>query len=120
MEKIVAHIVSGLKKDKSVLAVLLFGSHAKGKANPMSDIDLAVVLQPYSSKSAIESSAMSSRFVDTVVFNNLPPYVKFEVIKHSKVLFCRSKKRLASAFADALREYHYHIPLYEKFIKVKQ
>lgn len=34
----------GLRKDPSVLAVILFGSFARGEATPMSDADILIIL----------------------------------------------------------------------------
>jgi predicted nucleotidyltransferase len=38
-------IVEDLKKYSEVMVIILFGSYAKGKMKPISDIDIAVMLK---------------------------------------------------------------------------
>jgi len=42
----VAQLVSAAANDERVLALLLFGSRARGNATRLSDVDLCVVLDP--------------------------------------------------------------------------
>ena len=41
-----ARLVDAAKPDQHVLAVLLFGSHARGEEGATSDLDICLVLQP--------------------------------------------------------------------------
>ncbi len=107
-------IVNSLKKQKSVVAVYLFGSAARGKTTPMSDIDLAVFLHPYDREAALQIGSYSSPHVDTMVFNDAPPYMKFEIIRDGKPLFIRDKEAVRGMAAAALREYHEYVPFYER------
>ncbi len=45
MKKEIYDLVSELRKYKKVVAVILFGSHAKKKAKPLSDVDIAVIVK---------------------------------------------------------------------------
>ena len=108
-------IVKEISEDRKVLAIVLFGSAAKGKTKPMSDIDLAIVLEPYDFSSAASAEAKSSRTMDIVAFNDLPLFIQFEVMRDGKVLYCRDDERLRQVFLKSIKDYHFHVPLYEKF-----
>lgn len=109
----VSLLVDSMRQLPGVNAIILFGSHAKGKAKPMSDIDICVVTD--SSANEHNVAAHSSRNIQTVVFSSLPPFVQYEVMKDGKVLFCRDRIKLRDAFLAAIREYHFHVPMYERF-----
>ncbi len=111
----VSDLAKELAKDKNVLAVLVFGSVATGKTKPMSDIDVAVMLSPYDINSAAFAEASSGRKLDVVVFNDLPPFIQFNVLKEGKILFCRDNAQFRQHALWAMKNYHFHLPLYEKF-----
>ena len=108
-------LVNSLKKDKNVLTVMLFGSVATKKQKPMSDIDIAVMLSPYDAGSAAYAEASSNRELDIVVFNDLPPFIQFKVLREGKLIFCRAREKFRKQALLALKNYHFHLPLYEKF-----
>ncbi|NYZ76797.1 nucleotidyltransferase domain-containing protein [Candidatus Micrarchaeota archaeon] len=113
-DKTLAKIVSSLKKYDSVVAVYLFGSHARGRAGPMSDTDLAVFLHPYYRNTALELGSYSSPYVDIVIFNEAPPYLKFEIMRDGKPLYVRDKNKLEHMLFMAMKEYHDYVPFYER------
>lgn len=112
---ILSKILPHLKKDKNVLAVYLFGSQARGEKTPMSDLDLAVFLEKGSRKASAEVSSFSSPYVDVVVFNDAPPYLKYEIMKEGKPLFVRDKEKLEDEINFAIIEYLDHVPMYKRF-----
>lgn len=97
--------LSGLKKFKEIKAVYLFGSHAKGTAKPISDIDLAFLIEGRDKKVETEVGTSSSPLIDAVPFHRLPLYIQFEVFKYGKELFVRDKKYLLKSKLQVLREY---------------
>ena len=46
MDPALARLLSRAESDPDVLAVILFGSHARGEAGPTSDVDVCLVLVP--------------------------------------------------------------------------
>jgi hypothetical protein len=97
MEEEIDKIVKDLKRYPEVMAIILFGSHARGKAKPISDIDIAVITKD-SNKSLeteksleAEISSFSSNILDVVPFFRLPLYIQFEVFKYGKTLFVRDE-----------------------------
>jgi hypothetical protein len=81
---------------KSVRLAYLFGSYAKGKVGPLSDVDVAVLLdrkliKEERSKMQLEliaeiSSLLKTDRVDLVVINDSPIDLNYEIIKHGKIV----------------------------------
>jgi uncharacterized protein len=72
------------------LGVLLFGSHATGRAHPGSDIDVCLVAGPEAS--AIELQHQAWRIAgpyDVRVFEDLPLWMQGEVLETGKVVLAR-------------------------------
>ena len=97
--------IKGLKKLPETDAIIIFGSAAKGKMKPLSDIDIAVIARESTKKAEAEISSFSSRLLDVVVFQKLPLYIQFEALKNGRPVFIRSRERFAQAKAEVLRNY---------------
>ncbi len=98
-------LVSQSKKTKGVVAVVLFGSYAKNRETPISDIDLCVIDSVISKKDKDNLYAKSTDKVQVSIFSDLPVAVKFRALKEGKVLFVADKKKLDSIKADTLMEF---------------
>jgi len=107
-------IAGELKKYQKVMAVILFGSHAKGKAKPLSDIDIAVIVKDPDKKTEAEIAGFSSNVFDMVNFHRLPLYIQFEVLKHGRPLFVRDGVYFSEIKLAVLREYLDTVHLYER------
>ena len=103
MKREINKVVEDLKRYPEVVAVILYGSHAKGKEKPLSDVDIAVVLKDKSLEA--EVSSFSSNILDIVPFHRLPLYIQFEVLKYGKVLFSRGKNYLLDVKRRTLGDY---------------
>ena len=74
----------------------LFGSVAEGKKGKLSDVDIAVFLDESLSKKKIFNlqlklmseltSILKTDRIDLVVMNNAPLLLKYNIIKHGKIL----------------------------------
>lgn len=106
-------------RDDDVLAVLLFGSMARGEQTPCSDIDICLVLTPKTKPyRKIDLSRKRLEYlkqfdVDIHVFQQLPIYIRRRVLKEGKVLFVRDEDTLydlathtAKAFEDFKHIYY--------------
>lgn len=98
-----------------ILLAYLFGSYAKGSRGPLSDVDVAVLLseEPGTSKELLEyylyllnrlSEILGDR-VDLVILNVSPPLLKYQVIKHGRVVYSRDERARVGFEARSLREY---------------
>lgn len=85
-----------------VVLAYLFGSFATGKPGPLSDLDVAVLLENSLSKHdrfdfrlkliSRLSSLCSGKDVDLVVLNDSSVTLCHEVIKAGKLIFCKDKE----------------------------
>jgi predicted nucleotidyltransferase len=91
-------LVARAKHDPEVLAVLLFGSRARGDATMKSDYDVCLVLaaEPTSDLAAAHKRLdyLAEADVDLVLFQQLPLHIRRQVLKEGTVLFARDEDRL--------------------------
>lgn len=100
VEESVAREFSFLKDREDVLAVLIFGSHARKEATPRSDVDVCVVA-PKAEKQSLLSFILqhvTSPKYHIWLFEELPLYMKKEVIDNHKIIICRDKLELYEHF----------------------
>jgi len=74
-----------------VKLAVLFGSTARGKAGPRSDVDLGVLLDPDTpdARSRVEAElgrAVGDRSVDVIFLKKASPLLRFEIAKEGVVL----------------------------------
>lgn len=98
-------IVAAIQTHPKVVAVLLFGSWARGEPSPISDVDIAVILQAPDPDDEAEVGSMYSNKVDVVLFHRLPLHIQFEVLKTGKELFVRDEAAYAEVRYSVLRNY---------------
>ncbi len=103
-ETAITRLVARAREDPDVLAVLLFGSRARGDATPASDHDVCLVLAapPRTGSDATEKRLQYLAMVDldVVVFQQLPLYIRTRVLREGRVLFTRDEDAL---YAVAVR-----------------
>lgn len=81
-----------------VIAAYLFGSQASGATTPLSDIDIAVLLEPDTpSPGRLQAELISDLMlvlrrsdIDVVVLNTAPPLLKARAIS-GRLLYCRDE-----------------------------
>jgi len=91
-------VVTRAKDDPDVLAVMLFGSRARGEAGLDSDFDVCLVL---TSGPTCDADGTQKRLdylaeadLDLTIFQQLPLYVRSRVLREGKVLFVRDENQL--------------------------
>ena len=85
-----------IEKQECVRVAYLFGSHAKGRVGPLSDIDIAVLLDERLDKQErfdlrlklinSISSILKTNKLDVVVMNNAPLLLNYNIIRKGRVL----------------------------------
>ncbi|MDQ7839642.1 MAG: nucleotidyltransferase domain-containing protein [bacterium] len=102
-------LVLEAETDSAVLAVVLFGSAARGQAGAGSDLDVCLVLSPTGGADALERRLhyLSRHDVDLQVFQSLPLAMRSRILKEGRVLFVRDEdalytlaRRTIAAFED--------------------
>lgn len=110
-----------------VVAAVLIGSHARGTAGPLSDIDVAYWHEP-SLDSAERSGlrlelaraaarALGSDEVDLVPLNHASPLVRHRAIRDGRRLLERDRETRVDLEARAIVEYLDTIPLREQLAR---
>ena len=98
-----------------VLVAYLFGSHARKKPTPISDVDFAVLLSeavPCESYLDYRITLMQeltkifhSDEVQVVILNQAPPLLAYKVVVEGKLLLCRDELARLRFRIDATRRY---------------
>lgn len=106
-----------------VVAGMLFGSQASGQAGPLSDVDIAVWLDPGlppRQRSALRAElslaaveALGTEEVDVVVLNQAPPLLRHRALKGGLRLFERDPRARVRLETAALLDYFDTAPLRE-------
>jgi predicted nucleotidyltransferase len=98
-----------------VVVAYLFGSRARGDAGPLSDVDVAVLLEgDFSPGDALAlrlrlmeaiGRALGVERVDVVVLNGAPYLLQHRVIRDGRVFFCRDELTRVRYEFRVLRDY---------------
>ena len=97
------------------IVAYLFGSHARGQATPLSDVDIAVLLPADLSNDRLfdlrlqfidELQGLLHReAIDVVILNQSPLALRYRVLRDGNVLFCRDEQRRILYQADTVSRY---------------
>ena len=118
--KPVERMLTLARQDSEILAVILFGSRARGEGTLTSDVDVCLVLlnrhyDPlHLSTKKLEYLKIGG--LDVHIFQQLPLYIRRRVIKEGKVLFVRDEDalyeiafRTAQSFEDFKHRYYAYL-----------
>lgn len=108
------------KADTDVLAVILFGSMARGESNSLSDIDVCILLNKnyeplFMSHKRLEYLSIVD--FDISIFQQIPLYIRRRVIKEGNVLFCRKEERLYELVFKTIKEFDDFKPIYYEYLE---
>jgi predicted nucleotidyltransferase len=103
-------LISGLTRSiahcPSVIAIILYGSAARMRTTPLSDLDICVVTCPGISHDEWEGiMSHSGPALDLVLFHDLSPQVRYRVVRDGIILCNQDPKALHRIKAEALRQY---------------
>ncbi|KXA92682.1 hypothetical protein AKJ65_07200 [candidate division MSBL1 archaeon SCGC-AAA259E19] len=106
-------------REKKVQFIILFGSSARGDSTDLSDIDLAVGYDGNERERfdfRIKISGELPQNFDVQIFQDLPLYLKKEVLK-GEVLFARDFGELHELALDVIREYDMFEPNFLDYVE---
>jgi hypothetical protein len=113
-------LVHRAQHDPDVLAVILFGSQARGQAGPGSDVDVCLVLGPVTDARAAAAGKsleyLSEFDLDLAVFQALPLHVRSRVLREGQVLFVRDEDALYALAARTARAYEHFRPIQRLYL----
>jgi len=109
--------------DKVCLAVL-YGSHARGEAGPLSDVDVAVLLERSCAaddyfEQRLEligrfMQALNTNDVDVVILNQAPLALQYRVVRDGFVLYARHHDHLIEFVSQTVSRYLDFKPVIER------
>jgi hypothetical protein len=96
-----------------VVAAYLFGSQASGATTPLSDVDIAVILEPHvASPGNVQARLISDLMlalrrsdIDVVILNAAPPLLKERASSRGRLIYCRDAVARIRFEVAARREY---------------
>jgi uncharacterized protein len=117
IQKTLKDFQAKVKKDEDVLALILFGSYARGEE--ARDVDLCLVLFPDKVKKALDKRIEYSQRdeLDVQVFQDLPIYIRPRVIKEGKILHVKDEGLLYDIAIKTAKEYELYKPKYELYLE---
>jgi uncharacterized protein len=117
---LVESLVAALADRPEVLEAYVFGSVAKGEAHALSDLDVAVYVDPalvttssygYAADvSVLLSSATGRRDIDVVVLNDAPPLLYHRVMAGGDRILSRDLRATTTREGRALSRYCDYLP----------
>ena len=108
------------QQDGEILAVMLFGSVARGEAGAQSDVDVCLVLYP--KRWQLEELARKRweylHFdLDIKVFQQLPLYVRRRVLKEGVVLLVKDEDQLYELAFRTAKEFEDFKHIYRNYLE---
>lgn len=101
-----------LASDARIAFAIAFGSTARGRAGPNSDLDVAIGLAAGASLDLLALGALTARLteaakrpVDVVLLEEAPPALAYRVFRDGQVLVARDPSALTRRKARAILEY---------------
>ncbi|MDA0225050.1 MAG: nucleotidyltransferase domain-containing protein [Proteobacteria bacterium] len=98
-----------------ILEAYLFGSQASGRAQPHSDIDVAVYIDPSANPAGLYGraaevtahlmDAVGSNDIDVLILNDAPPVLYHRVLRDGNRLFARDLRATTAREGRALSRY---------------
>jgi len=119
-DKQLERLLSKVQEDSNILAVLLFGSTARGEQTAASDVDVCLLLQPRKYDSLALSrkklAYLQGNDLDVHVFQQLPLYIRRRVLKEGKILFARDLDALYALAFRTAQEFEDFKPIYRTYL----
>ncbi|MGH7818290.1 MAG: nucleotidyltransferase domain-containing protein [Candidatus Binatia bacterium] len=122
MKAAIEKLLAEARKDPEVLAVILFGSEARGEAGLASDLDVCLVL-PGRRHPSVHLSEKKLQYaaahpgLDVQVFQQLPLYVRRRVLRDGRVLWTRDEDMLYEVAFRTAQEFEDFRPRYEEYLR---
>jgi len=115
LSETVQRVIAEVQQHPKVVAIFLFGSWARGEQMPISDVDIAVLLDSPDKRDEADIGSMYSPTIDLVLFHRLPVRIQFQVLKEGQPLFVRDEEKLIETTFQVMRQYHEMEWMYRRY-----
>ena len=103
-------LIDRARRNKEVLALILFGSYARGDFRSNSDIDLCIIGKKGSHFSDFSDlKGYSSERMDVVLFDNMSQVMRFKVLTEGEILYVddfRAFREIRKKFVRSYLDYY--------------
>ena len=115
LQKRMQKLIKRAEADEDILAVIVYGSYARGE--PFRDIDMCLVLFPHAESKSFDKRLEYSEYedIDVQAFNELPLYIKPGVLKEGKIVHCKNEDLLYDIAIKTAKEYGDFKPGYKMY-----
>jgi uncharacterized protein len=108
--KLVKSLKTFFKGRQEILLAFLFGSSARNRMRPSSDVDIGILFKTVPDLDAIndvaaELSSILQREVDLVVLNHASPILKMQILKNGILFYASGRKYFPQFFTDTVNQY---------------
>ena len=114
-------VVARAEHDPQILAVIVFGSQARGDASPRSDLDICLVLTTGPESAVARDRKRLEYFaeadVDLVVFQRLPLAVRSRILKEGSIVFVRDEPALYALAARTARAFEGFRHIHRRYLE---
>jgi predicted nucleotidyltransferase len=110
-------LVEEIKKNRKVVGIILFGSHAKNRATPISDIDICIIGRKLRENEKARIEALGNEKIRIVFFDELPLPIKFRVFKEGKFLYLKDEAFVNSLRAQTISYFLDFKPILERYCR---
>ncbi len=100
--------IKKMDKNNKVSFIALFGSYASKSHNKLSDIDIAIYYEGNKKerfKFRIAVSGELGERYDVHIFQDLPLYIKNEIIKKGKIIYKKDIRKVAETYIKVISEF---------------
>jgi predicted nucleotidyltransferase len=121
MDKEYAAIIERAAGDPEVLALIFYGSRARGDAVPASDLDVCLVLCA-GKYDDLELSKKKLAYLkdfncDIQLYQQLPLYIRVRVLKEGKIIFCSDEDQLYDLAYRTAQHFEDYKPVYYAYLE---
>jgi predicted nucleotidyltransferase len=104
--------------DPEVMAVVVYGSYARGE--PFRDLDVCLVCYPGAAPDKrLKYLAQVHDLVDLQLFHELPLYVRSRVMKEGKIILNKHYEALFDVYWATIKEYDLFLPHYLTYLGLR-
>lgn len=110
MQETLDELIAWAKTQPEIMALYFYGSHMQGYANPLSDIDIAIMVRPEIPKTQLwrledRWAVIWPEWVDLRILNLAPLPFRYEVTAHGRRLWTAAAVAVADVESLIWRQY---------------